>query len=182
MTGLEALALAAVLSVADAEDATERARLQGIAFDVALAVELGRVPFTGPAAREAAALALVAIGFGESGFRPNIGDCRVTGDHGRSVSFYQVMRGPNWAGCSREGICGNGSLAALLGLRAFAIHAQPSRSHLGTFYGYASGSASRPSDAGRRHCFRWQTLAHSAGLVASCFDKAPITFAATPKD
>lgn len=173
---LEALALAAILQGADAPPDEERARLQAIAADVALAVELGAVPFLGPAAREAAVVALVAIGFGESLWRPEVGDCRVTGDRGRSVGFWQVMRGPNWAGASREDICSNQALAAFLGLRAFAMHARPTRSHLGTFYGYASGSASKPSDAGRRHCFRWQTLATRAGLVASCFDKAPITW------
>ena len=57
---LEALALTAILGLSD-RPAEERPELELVAADVALAVEFGRVPFLGPAAREAAALALVAI-------------------------------------------------------------------------------------------------------------------------
>lgn len=175
---LEALALVAILRSAPNAD---RARLQAIALDVALAVELGPVPFVGPAAAEAAIVALVAIGKGESGWRPEVGDCRVMGDRGRSAGYWQVMRGQNWMGATREDVCSNPALAAFLGLRAFANHARRARTHLGIFYGYASGSASRPSAAGRAHCHRWERLGRFVGLDVSCWNRAPITFTSGPE-
>lgn len=175
---LPALVLSAILMTlpATADQAAERARLDPLAAAIAAAVLAApALPFEGPAAREASALGLVALAAGESGWRAEVIDCRVTGDHGRSVSAWQLMTPWAWAGRSRADICSSVPLAAGLALRALGLHGAQARSHLSMFYGYASGSASRPSKAGRAHCLRWERLARRAGLVASCWNKAPIT-------
>lgn len=177
---LESLALAAILSVTDAADEAERHRLTMIAADVALAVELGRVPFVGPAAKEAAVVALVAIGHGESMWRAEVGDCRVRGDlrisRIGSLGYWQILGPFARHGSGVEDICANDSLAAWLALRVLDIHSMQARTWGGAFLGYASGSASKPSEAGRRHCRRWETLSRRAGLEVSCWNKAAITW------
>ncbi len=178
---LEALALTAILGLSD-RPAEERPELELVAADVALAVEFGRVPFLGPAAREAAALALVAIAWHESGFAPEVGDCRRRGDlhltPTGSVSLWQLL-GP-WArgGHPADEVCQNQPLAAYLALGVLDVHARrctraPWRS---LFDGYASGRCGHETPASGRQCAAWARLAASAGLVASCDDRRPITW------
>lgn len=181
---LEAVALAAILSAGDPPDA-DRGRLTAIAADIALAVELGRIPFAGPAAREAAAVALVAIGFHESGWRVEVGDCRVRGDLGisrtGSVSFWQLLGPFSRAGSSVEDVCENHSLAALLALRVLDIHSDncPHGPWLSAFQGYSGGRCGRHYDAAMRQCASWERLAGIVGLEgASCWRRDPIAWRA----
>jgi len=184
LAGLEALALAAILRIAGDVEAEERARLQSIAFDVALAVELGRAPFVGPAAPEAAALALVAIAAHEAGptFAEDVARCQRRGDldisRTGSLSLWQLLGPFSRDGETPEAVCSNQALAAFLALRVLAIHGAhcPNAPWLSAFQGYAGGRCGHPYASAARQCASWEKLSQRAGIVASCSNRAPITW------
>ena len=158
------------------------ARLALVAADqaraVALEVDEGRALFTGPAARAGEALALVAIGQHESGFAEAFGRCEASGDHGRSLTFYQLMKGAAWFGHRREEICPSGVLAARLALRV--LHGYKTRCAprpMSWFRGYASGNCGVPTQAADELCTAWERLARRQGIAgASCWQTAPLKF------
>lgn len=177
--------LSAILGMAQPTSAP-LPRLEGLAADIDLAVQMraasgGKLPFHGPAAQEATALALVSIAFGETGFREGWIDCVEGGDNGRSVSAFQLMRGAAWYGAARHELCPTSPLAAYNALRVLTGYSDRClrSTPMGWFYGYASGDCSKPSDAGRAHCERWVRLTRTMGLVgASCGSTRAITWAA----
>ena len=63
------------------------------------------------------AFALVATARVEGVFDPRVETCARTGDHGRSISMFQLRRFW-WAGFTRAQICKSNRLAAWLALRA----------------------------------------------------------------
>ena len=191
---VEAIILAALLSVARApavDVGAERPRLEALATDVAGAADDVRgAPFAGPAAREAAGLALVAIALHESAFRADVQDCRRRGDptkrrpEGRSITLWQLL-GP-WAfgGHMSAELCASPRLAGAQALRVLARHAIRCSSSpwLATFRGYAAGSCGRETwhrgrEQGRVRCETWARLAARAGLVGATCDgpRRPIT-------
>lgn len=166
------VALAAITALARPAPA-DVPRLERLAGDVVLAVELGADPFEDSTAN---ALALVAIAWHESGFRPEVADCRVAGDSGRSVTAWQLMGPWAWGGASRADVCNHPALAAYLALGVLERHAErcPRAPWRAVFGGYASGSCGRPSAAASRQCAIWARLARAEGLVASCDDRRAI--------
>lgn len=66
-------------------------------------------------------LALVATARVEGVFDPAVETCRRTGDHGRSISMFQLRRFW-WGGHTRREICGSNRLAAWLALRVLRTH------------------------------------------------------------
>lgn len=177
--------LSAILGMAQSTSAP-LPRLDGLAADIELAVAMraaggDELPFHGPAAREASALALVSIAFGETGFREIWIDCVEGGDNGRSVSAFQLMRGAAWYGAARHELCPTSPLAAYNALRVLTGYSERCQrsAPVGWFYGYASGSCGKPSEAGREHCARWVRLTKKMGLAgASCGRDVAITWAA----
>lgn len=155
--------------------ATEHDRLRLMADDVAIAVELRGSPFEGEAGMEAAALALVSIAAGESAFRAEVADCRIVGSDHPSVSSWQLLGHWAMAGERPRDVCGNPTMAAYLALGVLERHAgRCEHCTLGQlFHAYASGDAGAPSDAGRRHCNRFVTLATRMGLAGLSCDAPP---------
>jgi hypothetical protein len=179
MTDLASLTLAAVLSVARGPVAADRARLQVIAQDIAAVAESsGAGVFPGEGGRAALALMLVAIAKHESDFHPAIDTCQKRGDGGRSISMFQLLRGPNWAGHSADEICGDRRLAASIaaGVLARPIEVAQAKSFdrrlltpQGLVNAYATGSPGFATDASREICAIWERLARTAGLAgAAC--------------
>ncbi len=181
---IESLALTAILALANPPP-EDVARLEALAADVSLAVQLGAVPFAGPAADAGAALALVAIAAHEAGptFAEDVADCRRRGDlnisASGSVSLWQLLGVHGRGGESVETVCQNQSLAALLGLRVLSLHsARCSRGPwLTAFQGYAGGKCGHRYEAAADVCHGWQRLAAQAGLTgANCYRRDPIAW------
>jgi len=183
MSTLTPLVLTAILSLARAPAVTlpeELPRLEALAEAIAGAVDEAQaleawlpgtgpgLPFTGAAAPEASALALVAIAHHESGFRAAVSDCRIVGTDHPSITAWQLWgpfaRGPY----SRRALCAEPRLAAERALWTLAHHAERTRTPAGAFRGYASGDPAVRSRAAARQCALWERLARAAGLVASC--------------
>lgn len=164
------------------DPAVRQARLERVAEDIDLAVALGQTPFRGPAASDAAAVALVAIGQHESGFRAAVGNCLINGDGGRSVTFYQLMRGAAWDGHTRADLCPSGPLAAYLALGVLNRYTAPCkvRTPIAFFRAYAAGSCAAASRAATDICEAWQSLSAKAGLVGARCDKATTIDVAKP--
>lgn len=160
----------------DAVCATEpTARLCGIAHDIVDAVDHAtRLPFDGPAAKEASAIALLAVAHHESGLRANIQDCSLCDaaltdgsgwcDGGRSISMYQLMVGRAWAGHTREEICTDNRLATKLALRwltHFSRNATPA-----TMFRTYAGCKARSCPAADRINAGFEPLARKVGIDA----------------
>lgn len=185
METVTAIPLAAIVSLARPTSAPPD-RLEQLAGQIALAVTLAPVaslPFVGAAAAEVTALALVAIARTESlHFDERVLDCRITGDGGRSVSAFQLMRGPNWQGHAREELCPSSALAAQLALDVLAGNAARCNGTgpAGWFRGYASGSCAVRSDVATWQCQTWERLAKRAGLVGALCEgpRRPVRWAA----
>jgi hypothetical protein len=157
----------------------DRARLERAADDMALAVSLHETPFPGPAGDVAAGLALVAIGKHESGYLEDVRICKMNGDNGRSVSYFQLMRGAAWAGATREEICPSGPLAAWLALRVLNLYPAKctDKRPQALFNAYAAGSCAAASQAATDICAIWERVSAHAGLVgASCKRRRDIRF------
>jgi hypothetical protein len=176
--------VAAVLSLLAAPPAdAERTRLTTVAADITEATETAAHPFTGPAARLAAGLLLVAVAWEESGFRPDVLDCRKRGSSGDATAWQ--LLGP-WARTDAAGkrwsvleACASVPLAAELALHVVVRFAAVCRSPLGWLRGYSSGRCAAPrkgrADPGLVRCQTWERLASRAGLVgASCYRRGPI--------
>lgn len=173
-------ALLAMTSKAAPGSAMPHERAERIADDIALVVELGPAPFSGPAAREGAALALLVIAEHEgSRFDPRVESCAIVADEGRTVSLFGLMRGASWRGHQKAELCEGGPIPAYLALLAFDGYAKRCRpSPLGWFRGYASGSCSIKSDAASDMCSRWELLARRHGIEgASCSWSQSLRFA-----
>lgn len=179
---LREIILAAIVSLPQPQDP---ANLPRLAEDIALAAQLhDGAPFVGPARVEALSMALVAIAYHESSFRHPVATCRITGDRlpwqkahdGRSITLWQLMRGPSWDGHSRDELCWNQSLAAYVAAKVLRRYARP-WNWGGLFRGYASGSAGRDSWQARARCKTWERVSRKAGLVVSCHDRAEVRLA-----
>lgn len=131
------------------QEGSERSQTyREIAQDIVMAVEnpLGELPFDGPAAKEASAVLLAAIARSESGFDPRVRNCTRRGDHGRSISVFQLMDGPSRGGYSEREICTNPQLAAKLALEVLGWYKDLGSSLL-MLQGYAAGGPFTVSDA-----------------------------------
>jgi hypothetical protein len=180
LTSFATAAILAMTSRAAPRAPVPQDRAERIADDIALAVELGPATFSGPAAQEGAALALLVIAEHEgSRFDPRVENCEIVADDGRTVSLFGLMRGASWRGHQRAELCAGGPLPAYLALLAFDGYAQRCRPvPLGWFRGYASGSCSVKSDAASDMCSRWELLARRHGIEgASCSWAQPLRFA-----
>jgi hypothetical protein len=195
MSTLSTIALAGILSLVHPTAQRDINRLSTVAADIALAVDMApSLPFSGPAAREATALALVAIAGHESGFQARYATCASTGDRlahhgpaeGRSISLWQLMRGWAWGEYSRAEICpetptDSRPLAAWLALRVLRLHGARCRRVQSWFNGYAAGDCSVRSAAATRQCASWERLMRRAGLAGSCWSTGVVAPVSPPK-
>jgi len=174
MSNLALVTLAATLSVAKGAAANERPRLTSIANDIAAVVESQQKEvFTGEGSSVALAVMLVAIAKHESEFQAAVDSCARRGDGGRSITMFQILRGPNWAGHKAEEICGDRRLAIQLTINLLArplqLSAQagaPRRAFTPQMIvnAYATGSAGMQTEASKSICGLWEQLARGAGL------------------
>jgi hypothetical protein len=180
---IASFALAALLSIVPSQALSgtvlSEAHLDRFADDIALAAELGPIPFGGPAAAEGTALVLLVIAEHEGArFDPRVENCQRVADQGQTVSLFGLMRGASWQKHLRAELCQGGPLPAYLALAAFRgyqVRCRPMP--IGWFRGYASGSCSVKSDAAAAMCSRWEQLAKARGISgASCWRAAPLTF------
>lgn len=188
---MHTILLAAILTLArpaGLDTPEHRPWFERIAADVELAATLhDGAPFRGAARRESLGLALVALAWHESAFRPAVASCRITGDRtrwqksheGRSITLWQLMRGPSWDGHERQELCESQPLAAYLAVKVLIRYEQPARWNWGAlFRGYASGSAGVDSSSARKCCATRERLATQAGLDgAHCHGRGMIGFA-----
>lgn len=124
------------------------------------------LPFDGPYADVSAAFSLLTIAHHESGFRPEVQNCQITGDNGKSVSSYQLYKGVSWQDLdlkdengkpirySQEEICSNNKLATDLALDALRRFPRYPRT---MFFSYA-GNDGKESKAGNELYQGWLTL------------------------
>ncbi len=199
---IQPLALAAILSLvgtpqkpAHVVGSAEHTRLDTFAGHIATAVNAdgAAIPFEGGAAKEAAALLLVAIAKHESGFKQAVIDCKERGALGDATAWQllsQLARGPY----SFKELCASVPLAAGRALATVSAYAERCKmgGNLALLRGYAKGSCHGPApirvfrrgvlvvvdaDAGLTRCQTWERLAAKAGLVgASCYRRQPIEF------
>lgn len=164
---LLSLATAAILSL---RSAPPPPRAEAIAVDIATVIdaELDALPWDA----RTTTLAMVAAGYDESGLRPEVEDCRQSGDHGVSVGLWQVHAGRNWEGHSRAEICSDRQLQARLALHVLTRCAARTPRISSTMHCYASGDAGRPSTSG------WRKARLVEMLLRRFPEKAPTT--ATP--
>jgi hypothetical protein len=167
MSDLASILMAAVLSVAKGKAAEEPERMKAIASDIAFAVEkLDRPVFPGEGGKIGLGLMLVAIAKHESEFEGRVDDCSRRGDFGRSITIFQLLRGPNWQGHRAEAICSDRRLAATLALglltRPLDRFRQPTPQMLAN--AYATGSPGTETRAAHDICKLWEKLTAGAGL------------------
>jgi hypothetical protein len=161
-----------VLSVAAGPAAKEPDRLRSIASDITAAVHASdQTVFEGDGGKLATALMLVAIAKHESEFHAKVDDCTRRGDTGRSITIFQILRGPNWGGHDDRTICGDRKLATRLALgllaRPLAKRARLTPQMLAN--AYATGAPGNGNQAAKDICKVWEQLARGAGLEkASC--------------
>lgn len=182
-TELVSVTLTAILSIAgppSVDPVLERPRLERLARAIASTVEerdalaswlhgsVLPLPFRGSGARQASALALVAIAFHESAFRADVADCRRLGTFEPSITMFQLhgsfARGPH----SKTDLCASVRLAADRALFVLAHQGHRCATPRQWHSGYASGNCARDVAAGRRQCAIWERLARDAGLKAHC--------------
>ena len=123
------------------ENSAQMATYQAIAQGINAAVDapIVELPFDGPAAKEASAIALASIAKNESDFRQEVRDCHIKGDNGRSISVFQLIRGPGRLKYSEKDICLDDGLAAKLSLNVLTWYKRE-WSLKSLFQGYATGS------------------------------------------
>lgn len=179
MSTLALVTLAATLSVAKGAAANDKPRLTSIANDIAAVVESRQNQvFTGDGGGVALAMMLVAIAKHESEFHAAVDSCARRGDGGRSITLFQILRGPNWAGHKAEEICADRRLAVQLTVdllaRPIVLAAQPGAPRRAftpqmIVNAYATGSSGMQTEASKSICSFWEQLARGAGLEgAAC--------------
>jgi len=169
MPDLSSVVLAAMLSVVKGSTSNETPRLTSIAQDISEAASARQAEiFKGGGADVALGMMLVAIAHHESGFLSSVDTCTRRGDTGRSISLFQILRGPNWEGHSAEEICGNRKLAIRLALNVLVRPLQSSsRAHLSPQHllnAYVTGSPGHTTASAKDMCVVWERLARGAGL------------------
>ena len=117
MPDLSSVVLAAMLTVAKGPAPTRPLDSTSIAQDIseAASARQGEM-FKGGGADVALGMMLVAIAHHESGFLASVDTCTRRGDTGRSITLFQILRGPNWEGHSAQEICADRKLAVRLAL------------------------------------------------------------------
>lgn len=128
------------------EDSAQMETYRAIAQGINAAVDspITELPFDGPAAKEASAIALVAIARNESDFNQKVRDCRVKGDNGRSISVFQLINGPGRMKHTEKEICEDDTLAARLSLNVLTWYRYTGSSK-SLFQGYGTGYANLTS-------------------------------------
>lgn len=135
----------------------------------------GVLPFSGPAAKEASALALAAVARNESGYREDVRKCTVKGDAGRSVSAFQLYRGTSRRGYSEAAICADDALAARLSLGVLSWYRTvPTVTNM--FQGYASGNSTFRSRGSSNQAYMFSQLV--SGRIRIQHDRASKTLRA----
>jgi hypothetical protein len=185
MNELTAGVLVAITSIARGPAANDPAHLSSVARDISSAAASAPMsPFEGDSKNLGLALALVAIAKHESEFDPKVDRCERRGDVGRSITLFQLMRGPNWGGYSDEKLCKDRALAARLATVLFTRpaaklpHATPQM----LANAYASGSPGKTTRAAREICTLWERLAKQAGLAkATCGARTSLDGSPAPK-
>src|SRR6185503_6148180 len=89
----------------------------------------------------------------------------------RSITLFQILRGPNWAGHTDSEICGDRKLAVKLTVRLLArpLASGAKLTPQGIVNAYATGSPGKQNTASKDICAMWERLSKLAGLVgASC--------------
>lgn len=167
MPDLSSVVLAAILTVVKGPTSNETPRLTSIAQDIseAAAARQGEM-FKGGGADVALGMMLVAIAHHESGFLASVDTCTRRGDTGRSITLFQILRGPNWEGHTAEEICRDRKLAVRLALNVLVrpLKDKARLSPQQILNAYVSGSPGRGTDAARDMCAAWERLARGAGL------------------
>jgi hypothetical protein len=167
MPELGSLVIAAIVAVAQGPAAKQPDRLRDIAADISAATARHERPlFDGEGGRLATALMLVAIAKHESEFHANVDDCSRRGDIGRSITIFQLLRGPNWGGHEARTICDDRRLAAKLALDLLS-RPRLNKSRMTPqmlVNAYATGSPGTSNVAARDICKLWAKLAQNAGL------------------
>lgn len=167
MPELSSVVLAAMLTVAKGPVSNDTTRLTSIAQDIseAASARQGEI-FKGGGADVALGMMLVAIAHHESGFLASVDTCTRRGDTGRSISLFQILRGPNWEGHSAEEICANRKLALRLALNVLVRPLKPKvrLSPQQLLNAYVTGSPGRTTGSAKDMCAVWERLARGAGL------------------
>lgn len=154
------LIVAAMLSLTPeqfrpADDTPKQATYEAIATDIYTAVHAplvsttnpnGELPFDGPMAVEATEAALTAIAANESSYDENVRSCKKKGDHGRSVSIFQILSGPGRGGKTETEVCENPVLAAQLAINILGWYKFSWKTEQ-VFAGYATGRGDTPNYA-----------------------------------
>jgi hypothetical protein len=170
MTDLSTIVLSAVLSTVKGPASNDTARLTSIARDITTVVAAREAEvFAGDGGDVALAMMLVALAKHESEFLASVDSCARRGDAGRSITLFQILRGPNWAGHTADEICGNRKLAVKLTIRLLA-RPLASRAKLTPqmiVNAYATGSPGRENTASKDICLGWERLAQKAGLTGA---------------
>jgi len=167
MPELGSLVMAAVVAIAQGPATKEPDRLRAIAADISTAATRHDRPlFEGEGGALATALMLVAIAKHESEFHANVDDCSRRGDIGRSITIFQLLRGPNWGGHEARTICDDRRLAAKLALDLLSrpLVNKPRLTPQMLVNAYATGSPGTSNVAARDICKLWAKLAQDAGL------------------
>lgn len=131
--------------------AAEEARLSTIATEIwEQTGEAGQaIPFAGPAEREVTTVAVVAVAWHESGFKPSVQDCSICKKSkdwcggGRSVSLYQLEGPVSFGGYTKDELCKNNKAAAGRAMYMLSLYSK-SGSIVAMYDGYAKGKISRP--------------------------------------
>jgi hypothetical protein len=167
MPDLSSVVLAAMLTVVKGSTSNETPRLTSIAQDISEAASARQAEiFHGGGADVALGMMLVAIAHHESGFLASVDTCTRRGDTGRSISLFQILRGPNWEGHSAEEICGNRKLAIRLALNVL-VRPLNEKAHLSPqqlLNAYVTGSPGHMVTSAKDMCVVWERLARGAGL------------------
>jgi hypothetical protein len=172
MSTLSSIVLSGVLSVVKGPASTDAARLTSIANDISAVVSAREAEvFAGEGGDVALALMLVALAKHESEFLESVDSCTRRGDVGRSITLFQILRGPNWAGHTASEICGDRKLAVKLTVRLLArpLASGAKLTPQGIVNAYATGSPGTQNAASKDICVIWEQLSRRAGLQgASC--------------
>jgi hypothetical protein len=159
---LATMVLSMFLAVTSTRTDRDPARYERYAKEIEQVVEAAtadELPFTGPGAREASALALGVTAVDESGLMDRIERCECRSyecDHGFAMTLYQLH--PHlWGGYDKKEICGDNVLATKLAMRA--LRGTRGRMPVPAMYRtFAAGSAvvqSPVSDRKIQLFYRW---------------------------